>query len=140
MSTLYSVNAAHNIVRCPARSASVSDCERTSTDSLPRSKSIQFTCIEIQFNVASNVPSISSDCIIPAKCCSLTHAQRILQPTKTSCRLKVGTEGEKGYGASSSSSPSSRGRNECRGSDVIGIGGIYFHINPWIQYLQESES
>jgi hypothetical protein len=123
--------AAHHIVRGSARSACVRNCKCTPTNLISRSKSIQFTYIQIQFNVASNVTSISSDCIIAAKYCSLAHTQRVLQSTKTSRGVEVRTEGEKGFGASSSPSP--RGRNECGGSDVICISGIYFNIDSWLQ-------
>jgi hypothetical protein len=123
--------AAHHIVWGSARSACVRDGQCTPTNFISRSKSIQFTYIKIQFNVTSNVPSISSDCFIAAKCCSLTHTQRILQSTKTSRGVEVGTEGEKGFGASSSPSP--RGRNECGGNDVICISRVYFDIDSWLQ-------
>ena len=123
--------AAHHTVWSTARCANIRNCKCTSTNLISRSKSIQFTYIQIQLNVASDVPSISSDCLIAAKCCSLTHAQRVLQSTKTSRGVNVGTEGEKGFGASSSSS--SRRRNECGGSDVICISRVYFDIDSWLQ-------
>jgi hypothetical protein len=66
--------AAHHIVRCSARSANIRNCKRTPTNFISRSKSIQFAYIQIQFNVTSDVPSISSHCLIAAECCSATHA------------------------------------------------------------------
>jgi hypothetical protein len=127
--------AAHHIVRGSARSACVRNSQCTRTNFISRSKSIKFAYIQIQFNVTSDVPSISSHCLIAAKCCSLTHAQRVLQSTKASCGVKVGTEGEKGFGASSSPSWGS----ECGGSHVICISRVYFDIDSWLQYYQESE-
>jgi hypothetical protein len=128
--------AAHHIVRGSARSACVRNCKCTPTNFISRSKSIKFAYIQIQFNVTSDVPSISSDCLIAAKCCFLTHAQGVLQSTKTSCGVKIGAEGEKGYGASSSSSWGSK----CGRSDVICISRVCFDIESWLQSLQESKS
>lgn len=128
--------AAHHIVRNSARSACVRDSQCTPTNFISRSKSIKLAYIQIQFDVASNVPPISSHCLITAKCCSATHAQRVLQSTKTSRGVEVGTEGEKGFGASSSPSWGS----EFGRSDAICISRVYFNIDPWIQYYQESKS
>jgi len=119
-------------------SASIHNRKCTSTNSISRSKSIKFAYIQLQFYVASNVSSISSDCSIAAKRCSLTNAKGVLQPPETSRGAKIGTKGEKGDGASSSSS--SRGRSEYGRSNVVGVGGICVNIHSWIQYYQESKS
>jgi hypothetical protein len=58
--------AAHHIVRGSARSACVRDSQCTPTNFISRSKSIKFAYIQIQFNVTSDVPSISSHCLIAA--------------------------------------------------------------------------
>ena len=58
--------AAHHKVRGSARSACVRNCKCTPTNFISRSKSIKFAYIQIQFNVTSDVPSISSDRVIAA--------------------------------------------------------------------------